>query len=138
LTGTRGRVDAMPPRESAAPHPESIIHPARLPKRGYGARVRVAFALGALAVELSAATGVTGCGRRATHADCQLIVHKSVELGMKEMSLTSEPAIRKREERVREELQAQIASCEGLRVTDRMMGCVRVASTSKELDRCLR
>ncbi|SRR5258708_15238866 len=128
----------MPPRESAAPHLQSIIHPARPPKRGYGARVRISFALGAVAVELSVATGVTGCGRRATHADCQLIVDRSVELGMKEMSLTSEPAIRKREEHVRAELQAQIASCEGLRVTDRMMGCVRVASTSKELDRCLR
>ena len=116
----------------------ALIRCARFSKRGYGARVRLALALGAFAVELSAATGLTGCGRRATHADCQLIVDKSVELGMKEMSLTSEPAIRKREERVREELQAQIASCEGLRVTDRMMGCVRVASTSKELDRCLR
>jgi hypothetical protein len=57
---------------------------------------------------------------------------------MKEMSLTSEPAIRKREEQVRTELQTQIASCEGLRVTDRMIACVRIASTSKELDRCLR
>src|SRR5260370_35972652 len=111
----------MPPRESAAPHLQSIIHPARPPKRGYGARVRIALALGALAVELSVATGVTGCGRRATHADCPLIVDKSVELRMKTMSLTSEPSLRTRWEAVRQESQAQIPSCEGLRVTYRLL-----------------
>lgn len=93
-----------------------------------------------VAISLFAATmaAAVGCGRRATSADCRLIVDKSVELQMKQMSLTDPEAIRKREEQVLSELRAELAACEGRRVTDRTMACVRSSKTPQELEQCLR
>ena len=79
-----------------------------------------------------------GCGRHATHEDCQLIVDRSVELQMKEMSHNEPTAIAEREQRVVAALEEQIKACETRRVTDKTMACVRSASTMKELDACLR
>ena len=81
---------------------------------------------------------LVGCGRRATEADCQLIVDKSVELQLRETNQTSADAIEKREEQVRGELQDEIKSCEGRRVTEKTLTCVQAASTTQELDKCLR
>jgi hypothetical protein len=85
-----------------------------------------------------AVTMTIACGRRATDADCRLIVDRSVELQMKEMSHDDANAIAEREEHVRAELDGQIRSCEERRVTDKTMACVRAAKTIKELDTCLR
>ena len=57
---------------------------------------------------------------------------------MKEMSHTDAAAIAEREQVVRAELDEQIHSCENRRVTDKMMACVRAATTMKDLDGCLR
>ena len=81
---------------------------------------------------------LSGCGRRATELDCQLIVDKSVELQLRDTNQTSADAIEKREEQVRAELQDEIKSCEGRRVTERTLACVQAASTTQELDKCLR
>jgi hypothetical protein len=81
---------------------------------------------------------IAGCGRRATDADCQLIVDRSVELQMKEMSLNDAAAIAEREKLVRSALESEIRSCESRRVTDKTIACVRTARTIMELDRCLR
>jgi hypothetical protein len=81
---------------------------------------------------------VSGCGRRATAADCQLIVDKSVELQLKEMSETDAAAITGAEKRIRDELEDQIQSCQARHVTDRTMACVKGATSTQELDRCLR
>jgi hypothetical protein len=78
------------------------------------------------------------CGHRATHEDCQLIVDKSVELQMAKMSLGSAADVRHRVEQVRGQLQTDIASCEGRRVTDGMMACVQSAKAPQELEQCLR
>ena len=80
----------------------------------------------------------TNCGRRATDADCKLIVDRSVELQMKEMSHNDAAAIAEREQVVRAELDEQIHSCENRRVTDKTITCVRAARTMKDLDACLR
>ena len=92
----------------------------------------------ALAAAALALETLSGCGRRATELDCQLIVDKSVELQLREANQTSPEAIEKREEQVRAELQDEIKACEGRRVTEKMMGCVHSASTTQELDKCLR
>jgi hypothetical protein len=79
------------------------------------------------------------CGRRATPADCQLLVDKSVELQLKELNLAADAAaIAERERQVRAELGDEIRSCESRRVTEKTMACVRAASSTQELDRCLR
>jgi hypothetical protein len=79
-----------------------------------------------------------GCGRRATASDCQLIVNKSVELQMKEMSETDAATIAEREAHIRSELDEEIQSCQSRRVTDRTVACVKAATSTQELDRCLR
>jgi hypothetical protein len=90
--------------------------------------------LGALACGLALVT----CGRRATPADCQLLVDRSVELQLKENNLADAAAIAERERQVRAELDDEIKSCESRRVTEKTMACVRAASSTQELDRCLR
>ena len=89
-------------------------------------------------VGLAVASCVCGCGRRATAADCQLIVDKSVELQLKEMSETDAAAIAEHAKHIRDELDDQIQSCQSRHVTDRTMACVQAAASTQELDRCLR
>jgi len=92
----------------------------------------------AWAAALAMAAPLAACGRRATDADCKLIVDKSVELQMREMSRDDDAAIAEREKQVRAALGDEIKSCESLRVTDKTMGCVQSAASIKELDTCLR
>lgn len=94
------------------------------------------FALAALAAVLP--LPALGCGRRATHTDCQLIVDRSVELQLKAQSETDPQVVAKREAAVRAELDDKIQSCESRRVTDKMMACVKAATRSEELEACLR
>jgi hypothetical protein len=108
------------------------------PKRGTRARVRLASLIVSMLAAVSIAPLVMGCGRRATDADCRLIVDRSVELQMKEMSRNDVAVIEQRERQVRAALDDEIRSCESRRVTDKTLGCVRAASTMKELDTCLR
>lgn len=93
--------------------------------------------LPALAVAMVASLAVA-CGRRATPADCQLIVDRSVELQMKQMSDTDPTLIQKREAEIRSALSGEMKSCETRRVTARTMACVRGAQSTQELDACLR
>jgi hypothetical protein len=93
--------------------------------------------LGAVAREFALAA-LCACGRRATPADCQFIVDRSVELQLKELDLRDAAAIAERERQVRAELDDDIKSCESRRVTEKTMACVRSASSTQELERCLR
>jgi hypothetical protein len=86
----------------------------------------------------TASIGGLGCGRRATQADCQLIVDKSVELQAKETSETDPAVIAEREKRIRAALEGDIHECESRRVTDKTMACVQAATTAQELEQCLR
>jgi hypothetical protein len=79
-----------------------------------------------------------GCGRRATPADCRLIVDKSVELQLKMLSETDAPSVARREQQVRAQMQGELKSCEGRLVSDKMMSCVISASATEELEQCLR
>ena len=81
---------------------------------------------------------LAGCGRRATEADCQLIVDKSVELQMKEMEKRDPVAIQKRQDALRHELEPEMKECVGRRITDKMMACVRGAQQSTDLETCVR
>jgi hypothetical protein len=90
-----------------------------------------ALALGVVSITL-------GCGRKATAADCQLIVDKSVELQMKADSETDPAAIKEREKRIRGALEDEIKACETRRVTEKTMACVQAAASTQELQQCLR
>jgi hypothetical protein len=99
--------------------------------------VRAAVSTRSLAALAVTAALCAACGRRATPADCQLIVDKSVELQMKAMSETDPAIIRDRETHIRGELQDELKQCEARRVTDKTMACVSAATSSTELDKCL-
>jgi hypothetical protein len=90
------------------------------------------------AVLVLAALVAAGCGRRATESDCKLIVDKSVEVELKGNDHLDAAGLSQREQQVRNQLDEQIRSCEGRRVTDKTMGCVRGATTPEEIDKCLR
>jgi hypothetical protein len=111
---------------------EFTIRP-RAGKNVLRVRMRQVVLFLALSAPLAAA-----CGRRATEGDCQLIVNKSVELQMREMSRADSPSIEKREREVRAQLGEEIKSCEGRHVTERTLSCVRAASSPQGLDACLR
>jgi len=81
---------------------------------------------------------LSGCGRKATEADCQLIVDQNVAVQMKAMSITDPAAIQKKQEDLRAELQGEMKDCIGRRVTDSMMACVKNAQTTDEISQCLR
>jgi len=93
----------------------------------------------ALVVTLSlVACSLVGCGRKATEADCQLILDRSVELQMKELDKGDPAAIAKRQEVLRQELEGEMKDCVGRRITEKMMACVRSAPSSAELEKCVK
>ena len=81
---------------------------------------------------------LAACGRKATTADCQLILDRSVELQMKEMDKTDPEAIAKRQASLRQELEGEIKDCVGRTISDAMMTCVRAATSSMELEKCMK
>ena len=96
-------------------------------------------ALAVAACPLAIAFATPACSR-ATEADCRLIVDRSVELEMKESSDAGvdAAALQARTAQVRKELDEQIRACQGRRVTEKTMACVRAAQTTEELEQCLR
>lgn len=88
-----------------------------------------------LAVLLLAATG---CGRKATRADCELVVDRNIEVKLRADGVTDPETIQKRKDELRGSLKDDIDKCVGKRVTDSMMACVRTAETAEQIDKCLR
>jgi hypothetical protein len=86
----------------------------------------------------SLAFTLTGCGRKATQADCELIIDQNVEVQMKAMHIDDAPTIAKKQDELRTQMKDDLKECEGRRVTDKMMGCVRNAQTGDEITECLR
>lgn len=78
------------------------------------------------------------CGHRATADDCQFLVDKTVELTMKELKDADTDAIAEAQQKRREELKDDLKSCEGRRLPAGAMECAKKATTSEELDACMR
>jgi hypothetical protein len=81
---------------------------------------------------------LAACGRKATEADCQLIIDQNVSVQMKAMNINDPAAIAKKQEDLRTELKGETKDCVGRRVTDTMMSCVKGAQTADEITACLR
>ena len=79
-----------------------------------------------------------GCGRKATSADCELIINRNVEVQMKAMHIDDPGLIAKKQEELRAQFKDDMKDCEGRRVTDKMMTCVKNAQTGDEVTECLR
>lgn len=85
------------------------------------------------------AVGSMGCGRKASEADCQLIIDRNVELQMKAMNIVDPALITKKQEELRAEMKDDSrGDCIGRRVTDAMMDCVRKAKSTDEINQCVR
>ncbi len=80
----------------------------------------------------------TGCGRKATRADCELVVDRNIEVKLRADGVTDPEVIQKRKDELRASLKDDIDKCIGKRVTDSMMACVRTAETAEQIDKCLR
>ncbi len=89
-------------------------------------------------VLLPTAAFLVGCGRKATRADCELVVDKNVEVKLKADGMTDPPLVAKRKEELRASLKDDIDKCVGKRVTDGMLTCVKGAETAEQIDKCLR
>jgi hypothetical protein len=82
--------------------------------------------------------GTAGCGRKATHEDCEAVVDKNVELQLKALGVVEPGVVAKRREEMRASMKDDIDKCVGKRVTDAMMSCVKNAETADKIDKCLR
>lgn len=81
---------------------------------------------------------LTGCGRKATREDCELVVDQNIEVKLRADGVVDPETIAKRKEELRGSLKEDIDRCIGKRVTDSMMACVRKAETAEQIDKCLR
>jgi small lipoprotein (TIGR04454 family) len=92
-----------------------------------------------IAVAFVASFAASGC-RRATQADCQLIIEKSVELQLKESNRADNPEfVAKEKERLTRELdEAAGKNCVGRFMSNSSLNCVRSAQTTQELERCVK
>ena len=79
-----------------------------------------------------------GCGRKATRADCELVVDRNVEVKLKSDGMTDPVLVQKRKEELRASLRDDIDKCVGRRVTEGMLACVKGAATPEQIDKCLR
>ena len=98
---------------------------------------RVRHRLTGLAAFLSAAM-LGGCGRKASEADCALLLDRNVEVALKSMNVTDPAAVQKKKDEIRGEMKGDMKDCVGKRITDGMLACVRKADTPSAIDSCMR
>lgn len=81
-----------------------------------------------------------GCGHPATSSECEQIVDKIVELELKAQNIKDAQAIEQRKTETRAARGKELlAQCQGRKVTDAAMRCVRGAQSYDEIDNvCLR
>lgn len=81
---------------------------------------------------------LAGCGRKATREDCELIVDRNVEVGLRVQGTVDPVTIQKRKDEMRADMKERIDQCVGKRVTDGMLACVKRSETPDQIDKCLR
>jgi hypothetical protein len=94
----------------------------------------------ACGLALLAAVQLGGCGHPATSSECEQIVDKIVELELKAQNVKDAQAIEQRKTETRAARGKELlAQCQGRKVTDAAMRCVRGAQSYDEIDNvCLR
>jgi len=92
------------------------------------------FVAAAAAILLAAACGQ----RKATEADCQLIVDRLVEVEMRAMNTTDADTILRKQESIRGGMKEEMKDCVGRAVSNRMMDCVKKAESTEKVMACIR
>ena len=90
---------------------------------------------------LLVATGtlaLLGCGRRATKADCEVIVDRMVVVKLKAKNITDPESITKMQAELRKDADTDLQGCVGRRITDSAMACIKTADTEDAIIKCLR
>lgn len=83
--------------------------------------------------------GLAGCGRKATEADCQVIVDQMVVVKMKKKNNTDPAAVSKLQAELREEAKGEVMDgCVGRRISDGALDCIKKAETQEEIITCMR
>jgi hypothetical protein len=78
-----------------------------------------------------------GCGQPATRAECEEIFRRSAEIELRKRNITDPQQIATRVKEARAARGGSVNNCVGKRITKSAMQCVRKASDSDALDRCL-
>ncbi|HEY1959483.1 MAG TPA: hypothetical protein VGH28_27920 [Polyangiaceae bacterium] len=84
------------------------------------------------------ALAALSCGRRATQADCDVILDRMVVVKLKERSVTDPDSVKKLQNELRKDAEADIPGCVGKRITDSAMSCIKKADTQEAIIKCLR
>lgn len=88
---------------------------------------------------LVAAALLSGCGRKATEADCQVIVDQTVAVKLREKNVTDPLAVAKMQEELRAEVKGEVMDgCIGRRISDSALACIKGAETQEDIVKCLR
>src|SRR5512147_1335463 len=90
------------------------------------------FLVALLAGAVLAALVLSGCGRKATRVDCEIVVDRNVELQLKALGVVDPSIVAKRRDEMRAAMKDDIDKCVGKRVTDGMMACVKTAETAEK------
>lgn len=85
-----------------------------------------------LASLICAGLAATGCGHPASRAECEEIIERMMRLRAQEKSI-DESGLEEKIEDAKEDL---VKECEGKRITDSFMECVRNAKTADEIRDC--
>lgn len=81
---------------------------------------------------------LAGCGHPATPAECDELFAKSAEIELRAQRVTDPQLVSERTAAARATKGEAFAKrCVGHRITKRALECVRRATTSEQLDRCL-
>ena len=79
----------------------------------------------------------TGCGRKATPEDCQLIVDRNVELELRAMNVVDLEIVKRKQQEIRSTLEPALRDCVGRRISDSVIRCVQTAESVKSVEQCL-
>lgn len=100
---------------------------------------RVAAVPAIMSLMAAGLTLLAGCGHPASVDECEVIFQRTVEIELRGQNITDPKVIEQRKADVRASRGKDLIDrCVGRRITDRAVACVRTASTSDEVDRCLR
>ena len=81
---------------------------------------------------------VAACGRKATPADCELIIDRNLTAQLKHQGTTDPKLIEQEKTKNAAFLKQKVDECVGKRITDGMLACVKTAETTEQIDKCLR
>jgi hypothetical protein len=79
-----------------------------------------------------------GCGRPATHTDCERIFQRIVELELRDLQTTDPAIVAKKTSELRASYGSELEGCVGKRIRKDLVTCLEQAKAASEVDGCLK